>query len=1850
MQKKSLTCRQKAILISGVVLVFVAVMLSIRAHHEVDAFSRAEPEATSSSQTQQPEGRLPVVDDGSGARSPKRSDPPQQGVAEPLTNRTRVSLPNWKVLSRFALDDESLGAPARSVPLLQENEDWTCLFVLDPARTAEIAPPKSRILHGRYVLVPASTDIEEIVASGAALELPVYGETGVEQMFTSSLVVRFADTVSVAEALRMSKAFGSVAARPLIPEKNLFLLEFGVDRIQTIPSLRTALHSRADVVYAEPNWVMVVRTTSADPLYANQWHLENTGQVLPDPVPGIIPDADIDAPEAWNITNGASDVVVAVLDDGVQTTHPDLVNSLSPSNTWYDAADGDSDPSPQPGRYHGTCIAGIIAATTDNGIGGGGVAPGVKIMPVRMTVAYTNESSTETAWAVDSIQWAVSNGASVINCSWAISDGGGALSDAIDHALQNGREGKGCVVVVSAGNENSTIRHFPAIYEPVLTVGASSPADERKSPGSVDGETHWGSDYGSHLDCVAPGVKICTTDLLGSDGHDPGDYTYRFAGTSASTPIAGGIAALLLSVDNNLTQEEVVSILRQSAERVGGYRYTSLRGDGYWDPEMGFGRLNAHRVLQARQGQDVQLPRIAHTPVGWQTNTGPFYVAADISDSSGLAGGSSQPTLFYRVDNGAWTSVNDTDGPSNAVYVFEIAPVPFESTVSYFFGACDVSAQSNSITYPLGGAFTNYSAYTPPPHPFTFGVSEQSGFYYVSPNGSNAPPYSTWETAATNIQDAIDLAELDRTVLIGDGTYLLPGELSVRKAITVRGANGPDAVFIDGRDSNRCLLIDDAGAIVRDITIRNGGGVTSGGGVYLTSGALRNCTVVSNNTSSLGGGITCESDGLIDNCIVSNNTAVTYGGGVHFVFGGTVRDSLVVGNSAKYAGGIHCGNGGEIDSCEVFANSATKSGGGVLCNDGGTVENSQVIGNSAVSGRPADGGGGVYVSLSGSITDSLIASNTVAGHRGGGIHCNGGGLVERCDITKNTAYLGSGAYCNQGGTIRECRIYDNNYAETWGGGVCLNQGGGLLQNSLVTGNSVGWKGGGVYVGSGSVVENCTVADNSCYWWGGGIYCQSGGTIRNTISYFNSAPHGANYDNDGGGSYTYCCTTPARAGTGNTAEAPGLVDRIGGDYRLTPASPCVDSGMDMPALTNDLDGVSRPQDGNGNGDNRWDMGAYERPGASDFSCSFAASPSSGTGPLAAVFQPQVDGQPASSCHFSWDFDNDGEVDSAGMNLVVQTNVFWTNGSYSAALLVSNTLGETALAIRSNLVSVSSPVFSGTPLAGDAPLPVVFSAQDPGIAGNLFFAWDFDGDSHIDFSGLDARVVTNTYWTPGTYTVGLTISNAVGDYTSPALLSDYISVESMDDIHYVSPTGLHRFPYTTWPDAATNIHDATDVAENGDTVLIDDGAYILTSPVEIDKAITVRSRSGATSTVLDGGNQVRCLHLNAIGAVAEGFTIRNGRAGNAGGVHCQAGVLRKCTVTGCTATQFNPLSAGGGGVCFGTDSSAVVEDCEIMGNSTLNCSGGGVAFRRGGTIRRCYIHGNSTLYDGGGIMFYGSGLAENCLVVSNTASRWGGGVSMYCSLNYGMGTMRNCTVVDNNTGLYTYSNGGGTVVNSIIVSNGTSNIYGSSTRRSVSYSCTAGEVTGSGNITADPLFMGSGDYRLSLNSPCIDAATASGAPSVDIVLVPRPLDGDASTSAQYDMGAYESAHPGVDTDGDGMPDGWEAEFGLDLLSDDSASDPDDDSMPNHHEWIADTIPTNGDSCLRIDAVSVSNGILFVQWRGGATATQTLERCDDLTSPAPQWQAVLTNHPPTPTVATGTDNLGVGRQSYYRIRASR
>ena len=837
-------------------------------------------------------------------------------------------------------------------------------------------------------------------------------------------------------------------------------------------------------------------------------------------------------------------------------------------------------------------------------------------------------------------------------------------------------------------------------------------------------------------------------------------------------------------------------------------------------------------------------------------------------------------------------------------------------------------------------------------------------------------------------------------------------------------------------------------------------------------------------------------------------------------------------------------------------------------------------------------GGGLWCESSGVVSNCVICGN--CGSYGGGVYRGrlhdclligntsnyGGGAYDaillRCVLRDNTASMNGGGACY--GTLNDC-VVSNNAARN-GGGTHR----GTSSNCTIAANRALDNGGGSYQSS---LNNCTVSENSALWGGGA----SMSSLTNCAVLRNSASEG------GGG--THRATLNNCTVVGNSAYLSG-----GGAYRCTLRN-CILWNNSARNSSNWYGGTfgyscTTPlPDGPGN--------MSRDPLLASASHLGAASPCIGQGNSNYTSGADIDGEPWS------------EPPSMGCD----------------EYRIGTITGELNVAIAVEASTLRSGIAAG------------FDGQIEGRT--VGSSWDFDDGTVVS----NRPEVSYTWAVPGTYAVVLTAFND----DNPGGVSATATVVVMEQpTHYVhSGNSAPSAPYLSWKDAATSIQEAVDAAGPGAIVLVTNGVYATggrpaintttTNRVAVDRRIAVRSVGGPDVTLIRGGGTngevaVRCVYLGN-GAVLDGFTLTDGVAravrdsptdGNGGGVLCENGaIVSNCIVRGNRGHR-------GGGACYGQ-----LSKCTIVGNYG---SDGGGSYHS--SLFDCLISGNSG-HDGGGVW---SGTAQNCIVTGNSAYSLGGGAHRGAFHNCvftdnsvqdrGGGTyvstLQNCTVVGNSAGREAGGTYHGTVRNCILRDNAapTSPNWQSTL---VTYSCTTPRPDAPGNIDRDPRFVASNDYRLALDSPCVDAGDSA------TISAPTDLAGNPRiVGASVDMGAYEYQHP--DTDGDLMPDRWEWRHCGDTTNLTPEADADRDGLLNLQEFFAGTSATNPASCLVFEEIRprVMNGIV-VRWQSVGGKRYGLYRATNLLiEPSP----LRTNIPASPPMNTETDGTAAGTGPwFYRVR---
>jgi len=835
--------------------------------------------------------------------------------------------------------------------------------------------------------------------------------------------------------------------------------------------------------------------------------------------------------------------------------------------------------------------------------------------------------------------------------------------------------------------------------------------------------------------------------------------------------------------------------------------------------------------------------------------------------------------------------------------------------------------------------------------------------HHVDVNGiAPTAPYDSWMTAATNIQDAVDVALPGALILVTNGVYATGGmavrgtvtnRVAIDRPVTVQSVNGPEFTVIEGyqipgttngQGAIRCAYLTNGaslvgftltkGATLSGVIAGFGGG---GGGAFCesTNARLINCVLTGNSADYGGGGVY---SGSLDHCAITDNASRSFGGGA---FLSTLDDCVLSGNTAEHGGGAYSGT---LNRCTLTANTARVGGGA----------RSSALHDSLLAGNSADYGGGAYEGmLSGCTLEGNIASK-----RGGGADHS---VLTYCTLTDNASDEdGGGAY---EATLDQCTL-EGNAASNAGGGAY----GGTLNRCFLTGNSSFLDGGGA---SEAVLNSCSLSQNSAGASGGGAFqstlshctltgnsaSEGGGvhssTLSNSIVYFNTAaPESGN--NYRGSVLRHCCAFPLPGGMGNIAEDPQLASAS----HLSADSPCIGAGSEIGSSGTDIDGeiwASPPAIGC----DEYHPGSITGP----LSVSILAAHTEMGAGFGVTFTAVIEGHAAASV---WDF---GDGVTVG-NQPITSHAWAVPGDYEVVLRAYNETHPTGVSASVTVHVVTPPVHYA---AADSVNPVPPYASWATAATTIQDAVDAAGD----FPG--ARVLV----TNGVYAMG---GRAVhGTLTNRVTISQPLTVQSVNGPEVTVIAG-HQVP------GALNGEEAIRC------VYLAEGATL----IGFTLSHGATSASGDEFRDLSGGG-LWCESTNAwaLDCVFES----NSAAANGGGAY--SGKLSECRLAGNTAEygggvaesrlydcvlMGNTARSWGGAAYYGT-----ADRCTLTGNSAW--AGGGTF---DGTANNCSLSGNSADYAGGAY----AGVLNSCTLVGNLGRQDGGGA--YSA------TLNNCIAYYNSVG--------------------------------------------------------------------------------------------------------------------------------------------------------------------------------------------------------------------------------------------
>jgi predicted outer membrane repeat protein len=985
----------------------------------------------------------------------------------------------------------------------------------------------------------------------------------------------------------------------------IYRIRLHPDSGESLDEVLAAYRSRPDVEYAEANPVISICATPNDRQYANQWALQK-----------------IHAPEAWDTCRGSSEVIVAVIDTGVDCNHPDLQGNLwtngaeqkgrpgvdDDDNGYVDDVHGynfiyrSGDPTDEQG--HGTHCAGIIGAVGNNHTDIAGVCWSARIMALRI---FGADGEGTAADAVPAIYYAVANGADVISCSWGGPDVSNALRDAIAYAHE-----EGVVVVAAAGNNDSDVPFYPAAYPNVISVAATESDDDRRQP----------SNYGAWVVIAAPGSDILSLRAMLPVETIRGETVTSMSGTSMAAAYVSGACALLLAANPLLRCDEVRSILTTTADHISSGICSSN------------GRLNLYDALRAAipaagmirmdrsdyaAGADIRLlvadwhlrgagsrTVSVETPSGdketvtvRETEVSQGVLLGSIASRNApvkpgdgvleVQDGESILARYLDANDGAghvnqWRQASAVADYTPASLVsFEVTP--HRATMAIEFHTSEPTHAEVRYAKTAGGPFDlvakdsglseqhsiELQGLTPQtPYYFVVVTTDEAGNEAVADDKGKGYSFLAQNTVGqfrvpsvyATIQAAIDAAWHGDTVWIADGTYSGAGnrDLDLQgKAITVRSENGPAACIIDCR------------------------GQGSGFHIHYgeTATSVLDGLTITNGSEVTGAGVQCTSSSpTIRNCVFLKNSANLYGGALCNSYGSHPLVS-------------HCTF--RENSCAPSNNSGR---GGAVANRYGsspTLSDCTFIGNStAYMGGALDSFKASHPRLTGCAFLNNSAPNS------GGAVVNGDGcqpIFTQCTFTGNQAGRDGGAMFNMVGSVPvlENCIFNGNRANNYGGAISSQGATVTMMNCTLSGNQALYRCGGVWSDMNSLVQ----LDSSILWGNTDVVSEGHPDRAQVIAYHSEVQ------------VQYCCVqgwTQAPSDAGNLALDPLFVDAAHGDFHLkskgwrwdsqrdtwtrdSVTSPCIDAGDPGSPLGNEP--VHAPDGSSGLVvvNKRIDMGAY-----------------------------------------------------------------------------------------------------------------------------------------------------------------------------------------------------------------------------------------------------------------------------------------------------------------------------------------------------------------------------------------------------------------------------------------------------------------------------------------------------------------------------------------------------------------------------------------------------------------------------------------------------------------------------------
>jgi subtilisin family serine protease len=1452
-----------------------------------------------------------------------------------------------------------------------------------------------------------------------------------------------------------------------VPELDrIYKIEVDLEPGQVIEDVVAAYNSNPEVEYAELNYIVSICRTPNDPLYLTQWSLNNTGQMYPESgrfnhPPGT-PDADIDAPKVWDVNTGSAQIVVAVIDTGVDYAHRDLLTNIwvnideiagngvdDDGNGYiddiygYDFFHNDSDPKDDNG--HGTHCAGIIAAQGDNGLDTTGVCWNAEIMALKFLGPGGTGNLIN---AVSAFYYAVDNGADITSNSWV----GGMYSQTVQQAIDYAYS-QGVIMVAAAGNGNTSVPFYPAHYDHIISVAATDSDDNRPSF----------SNYGQWIDIAAPGVDVLSlraTDTLIGTAYDR--YTTVLSGTSMACPHIAAACALLFGIYPGVQIDLLEQALTDSADRIA--------------PEIcASGRLNVYAALLRMRGPqgtvwigddvyscsgrieirlfDTDLQSYGSQQIAVSTDAGDYETVWLTESDSTLGiftGEISIDTGPANIEDGTLqashgriitaTHYDADDGTGSPATVIDTAQVDCEPPV-IFNVAIDAPGPEPTVTFETDEPSTTRVLYSTAcagqeqnvdedtilaaSHTIKLkSVSPETDYFFVievtdalgnqttHDNSGSCYAFTTNRADDLNvpgdhdtIQEAINRAWPGTTVWVEDGTYTGQGNRDIdfkARPITVKSRNGPQNSIID---CNGTELHNHRGFHFHNAedesSVLDGFTITNG---YARDGAAIYCQ---------------SSRPTIKNCIIRNNTATLNGGGLYGCRG-PITNCTIAGNYADNGGAMYACNG-KITNCKITRNFADRGAGLYACN--------------------------------GTIVNTLIIANTARAEGGALYSCNG--TISLCTIVANSAQAaGAMAFCN-----------------------------GAINNSIIWANR----------------PDDNVIDKSC----APLYsCVQGGT--DGIGTIDSDP---------------CFIEPGYWDANGTPLDTNDDFWVDGNYHISTNSPCVDAGsyaycMSAPGI--DFDYRTRLAG------TQIDMGCYETASAPDTDADWLSPQDenlygtdsnlpdtdfdglqdgieilAGTNPL--VYDP------LRTWHVPEDFQTVQEAIffvRPGETIIIGEGTYYENLSIEKydILLTADDPNDPAV-VAATIINADTDTNDLTANGRVITLSLTetHNCRIRGLtitAGNTIFGGGiYGGDSHSELANCTIIANRAGRLGGGIYNYDGNVDNCIINANTAAAgggvsacngtISNCTITYNSGEVGGGGMAGCNG--------KITDCNVSNNTANSGGGIY--GGSAAITGTIVNNNSAGYGGGfawcAGPISDCTVTANSARKYGggLNGCEGPVTDCTINQNSAVNGGGMYACTKQISNCTIIGNSADNGGGLNS-----CTGPLSNCTIAaNTAVMGAGLYACSG---------KISNCSITGNSATMAAG--LFVCAGPINNCTITANTAQGFGGGILNPPITDLVLtNSILWANVADNTVDQLAQINSPASIVNYCCIQGWT------------------GDLGGTSNTGEDPAFAdpNNADYHLSLYSPCINAGDPNYIPEPD----ETDLDGAARIiGARIDMGAYESNH--------------------------------------------------------------------------------------------------------------------------------